>query len=44
MDEIYPRPSLELMYKQNMAFIDPNEVGYRVYPGFEVEMPYLGEE
>jgi FtsP/CotA-like multicopper oxidase with cupredoxin domain len=44
VDEIYPRPSLELMYKQNMTFIDPNEVGYQVYPGFELEMPYLGEE
>ncbi len=44
VDEIYPRPSLELMYKQNMAFIDPNEVGYQVYPGFAVETPYLGEE
>ena len=44
VDEIYPRPSLELMYKQNLSFIDPNELGYQVYPGFEFEVPRLDED
>src|SRR5210317_2189122 len=25
VDAIYPKPSLELMYKQNLSFVDPNE-------------------
>ncbi len=41
VDAIYPKPSLELMYTQNMSFIDPNEVGYQVYPGFKLEVPKL---
>jgi FtsP/CotA-like multicopper oxidase with cupredoxin domain len=41
VDAIYPRPSLEIMYQQNMSFIDPNEVGYQVYPGFDLKFPKL---
>jgi FtsP/CotA-like multicopper oxidase with cupredoxin domain len=41
VDAIYPRPSLETMYLQNVRFIDPNEIGYQVYPNFAVEAPDL---
>ena len=41
VDAIYPRPSLETMYMQNVRFIDPNEIGYQVYPDFEIEIPDL---
>jgi FtsP/CotA-like multicopper oxidase with cupredoxin domain len=41
VDAIYPKPSLDLMYRQNLSFIDPNEIGYQVYPGFELEIPKL---
>jgi FtsP/CotA-like multicopper oxidase with cupredoxin domain len=41
VDAIYPRPSLETMYLQNVRFIDPNEIGYQVYPNFEFEVPDL---
>jgi hypothetical protein len=44
VDAIYPKPSLELMYTQNMSFIDPSEVGYQVYPGFELQVPTLDDE
>jgi multicopper oxidase len=44
VDEIYPKPSLELMYRQNLSFVDPNELGYQVYPGFELDIPKLDEE
>jgi hypothetical protein len=39
VDAIYPKPSREIMYQQNMTFIDPNKVGYQVYPGFELPVP-----
>ena len=38
VDEIYPRPSLEIMYRQNLSFVDPNETGYQEYPGFELDV------
>ncbi|MCH9005614.1 MAG: multicopper oxidase domain-containing protein [Proteobacteria bacterium] len=41
VDTIYPKPSLETMYFQNMTFIDPNEAGYQVYPGFELKVPKM---
>jgi len=41
VDAIYPRPSLETMYMQTVRFVDPNEVGYQVYPNFEFEIPEL---
>lgn len=43
VDAIYPKPSLEIMYRQNLSFIDPNEVGYQVYPGFELKIPKLDD-
>jgi hypothetical protein len=43
VDAIYPKPSLELMYRQNMSFIDPGEIGYQVYPGFELQVPTLDD-
>jgi hypothetical protein len=30
---IYPKPLLDLMYRQNLSFVDPNELGYQKYPG-----------
>jgi FtsP/CotA-like multicopper oxidase with cupredoxin domain len=44
VDAIYPRPSLELMYRQNLSFIDPTQLGYQEYPGFELDIPRLDEE
>ena len=43
VDRIYPRPSLDLMYRQNMSFVDPNELGEQVYPGFPLELETLNE-
>lgn len=41
VDKIYPKPSRGIMYTQNLSFIDPNEIGYQVYPGFELQVPKL---
>jgi uncharacterized protein YpuA (DUF1002 family) len=41
VDAIYPKPSLELMYTQNLSFVDSNETGYQDFPGFELEVPKL---
>jgi len=41
VDAIYPKPSLDLMYRQNLSFVDPNELGYQSYPGFELVVPKL---
>jgi hypothetical protein len=41
VDQIYPRPSRELMYEQTMSFVDPNELGGQEYPGFPFEAPRL---
>ena len=41
VDAIYPRPSLELMYRQNLSFIDPSHLGGYEFPGFEIEVPQL---
>jgi FtsP/CotA-like multicopper oxidase with cupredoxin domain len=41
VDAIYPRPSLELMYRQNLSFIDPSHIGGYEFPGFEIEVPKL---
>ena len=41
VDAIYPKPSLDTMYLQNLTFIDPNENGYQEFPGFELEIPRL---
>jgi len=41
VDRIYPRPSRDLMYRQNLSFADPNELGYQEYPGFPIDPPKL---
>ncbi|MCI0432980.1 MAG: multicopper oxidase domain-containing protein [Gemmatimonadetes bacterium] len=41
---IYPPPSLALMYRQNLAFIDPNPTTGQVFPGFDFEVPVLGDD
>ncbi len=41
VDAIYPKPSLELMYRQNLSFIDPCPLAYQEYPGFELKIPRL---
>ena len=41
VDKIYPKPSLATMYKQNLTYIEPNELSYQVFPGFELELPEL---
>lgn len=38
---IYPQPSLEVMYRQNMHFIDPSPASGHTYPGFDVPIPEL---
>jgi hypothetical protein len=39
VDAIYPKPSLEVMYRQNLTFVDPNKLGFQEFPGFELEIP-----
>lgn len=41
VSEIYPAPSLELMYKQSLCFNDSSPELGQVYPGFEIEVPKL---
>ena len=36
---IYPPPSLELMYRQSLTFVDPDPELGQVFPGFEIEVP-----
>ncbi|UCC23881.1 MAG: multicopper oxidase domain-containing protein [Gemmatimonadales bacterium] len=43
VDRIYPRPSRDVMYGQSMRFVDPNELGGQVYPGFPLGVPQLDE-
>jgi FtsP/CotA-like multicopper oxidase with cupredoxin domain len=43
VDAVYPPPSLDQMYRQNIAFIDPNEIGYQEYPDFEFKVPKLDD-
>jgi hypothetical protein len=43
VDAIYPKPSLETCYLQNVRFIDRSGPG-QVYPGFEVPVPTLSSE
>ena len=38
---LYPQPSRALMYRQNVAFIDPNPTTGQVFPGFDFEVPVL---
>ena len=38
---IYPRPSLEVAYRQGLSFVDPNPETGQEFPGFEIEVPKL---
>ncbi len=38
---IYPRPSVEIAYRQGLSFVDPNPNTGQVFPGFELEVPKL---
>lgn len=40
---IYPRPSVEMSYRQGLSFVDPNPGTGQVFPGFELEVPTLTE-
>jgi hypothetical protein len=40
---IYPRPSLELMYRQNLTFVDDHPVLGCSYPGFPIAPPKLAD-
>ncbi len=44
VDHLYPRPSRELMYLQNLTFVDGNEDTGQVYPGFDLEVPEMEDE
>ena len=39
VDTIYPKPSPELMYRQNLSFVDMYDGEMFDYPGFELEVP-----
>ena len=41
VNAIYPRPSMEVSYRQSMTFEDPNPGTGQSFPGFELEMPVL---
>jgi hypothetical protein len=41
VNAIYPPPSLELMYRQNMRFVDSNPDTGQTFPGFEIVMPTI---
>jgi hypothetical protein len=38
---IYPRPSVEVSYRQGLSFVDPNPETGQEFPGFEIEVPTL---
>jgi FtsP/CotA-like multicopper oxidase with cupredoxin domain len=40
---IYPRPSVEIAYRQGLSFVDPNPGTGQVFPGFELEIPKLAD-
>lgn len=42
VDAIYPKPSLEVMYRQNLSFVDMYDGKPFEFPGFELEIPELG--
>ena len=41
VDAIYPKPSLDLMYRQNLSFVDMYEGRLFEFPGFELDIPEL---
>jgi FtsP/CotA-like multicopper oxidase with cupredoxin domain len=44
VDQIYPPPSIELMYRQGVGFVDPSPETGQVYPGFPHDPPVLEAE
>jgi len=38
---LYPRPPLEVAYRQGLSFVDPNPHTGQVFPGFDLEVPKL---
>jgi len=38
---IYPRPSVEIAYRQGLTFVDPNPGTGQQFPGFELDVPRL---
>jgi hypothetical protein len=38
---IYPRPSVEVSYRQGLSFVDPNPETGQEFPGFQLEIPRL---
>jgi hypothetical protein len=43
VDRIYPRPTLEQMYRQNFSYVDPCRVGGHEFPGFEIPVPGIDD-
>jgi FtsP/CotA-like multicopper oxidase with cupredoxin domain len=41
VNAIYPRPSVEIAYRQGLSFVDPNPGTGQIFPGFELEVPKL---
>ena len=41
VDAIYPKPSFEVMYRQNLSFVDMYEGKLFEFPGFEIDVPKL---
>jgi FtsP/CotA-like multicopper oxidase with cupredoxin domain len=41
VSRLYPRPSLQLMYRQNMSFVDSHPELGQTFPGFELEVPRI---
>jgi len=40
---IYPRPSVEISYRQGLTFVDPNPHTGQTFPGFDLEVPKLAD-
>jgi hypothetical protein len=43
VDAIYPPPSLSLMYRQSLSFVDSSPELGQAFPGFPLEVPKLAE-
>ena len=41
VNAIYPAPSLDLMYKQSLTFVDASPELGQEFPGFPLEVPRL---
>ena len=41
VDRIYPRPTLEQMYRQNFSYVDRSRTGGHEFPGFDLPVPTL---